>query len=182
MDTTTSLTTNTIAFIGLANEFCTAMQNAAEESRNDFVGRMLRLLPRLYIAATDIAELNIGDESECYLNDVLEEDYYESVRRAVESIMGPDDMYLEVFEEDMKYSDTPIAASISESLADIFQVLYNFVETIRETTDERVACAIVAVKEEFESFWSRVLCNVMRALNHVRYNSNSVDDYDDDID
>ncbi len=40
--------------------------------------------------------------------------------------MGEDDVFLETFEEDMKYSDTPVAASVSESLADIFQPLYNF--------------------------------------------------------
>lgn len=85
--------------------------------------------------------------------------------------MGPDDSYLEVFEEDMKFSDTPIAASISESLADLFQVCYEFVETIRDAPDYLVQNALRAVSDDFGSYWSRILCNVLRALNYVRYNS-----------
>lgn len=181
MDSTRSLTTNSIAFIGLASEYCAALQSAAEASRHEFVRLMLRLLPRIYIATTDLAEITI-DDADCYLDESLEEDYYEAVRRAVGNLMGPDDAYLEVFEEDMKYSDTPIAASISEALADIFQVLYNFLESVRDSTDERVAQAITAVKEEFEAYWSRPLCNVLRALNQVRYHSHSIDDFDNDID
>lgn len=61
----------------------------------------------------------------------LEEDYYDAVRMRVAALLGEDDTYLEVFEQDMKYSDTPIAASISEGLADLFQVFYNIVQTAR---------------------------------------------------
>ena len=71
----------------------------------------------------------------------------------------------------MKYSDTPIAASISESIADLFQVLYNFVETIKDAPQPMIEVALVAVKGDFASYWSRILCNVMRPLNHLSQNS-----------
>ena len=48
------MNTNAIAFIGLCNEYCTALETAAETERGAFVDKMLRLLPRLYIAATDL--------------------------------------------------------------------------------------------------------------------------------
>ena len=98
------------------------------------------------------------------------------MRRSIENLLGPDDTYLEVFEEDMKYSDTPIAASVSEGLADLFQVLYNMLDAIRDMPEEVVLSALVAVKEDFESYWSRVLCNVLRALNHIRYSSTTADE------
>ena len=94
----------------------------------------------------------------------------------MENLLGPDDTYLEVFEEDMKYSDTPIAASVSEGLADIFQVMYNLLDAIRDMPEEVVLSALVAVKDDFESYWSRVLCNVLRALNHIRYTSTTADE------
>lgn len=89
----------------------------------------------------------------------------------METLFGEDDMYLEVFEEDMKYSDTPVAASISEGLADIFQVLYNFINTAREATDETLVTALMAVRDDFRAYWSASLCNVLRALNHLKMNS-----------
>lgn len=165
----TILNNNSLAFIALCNEYCMAIENARESSRDEFVASMLRLLPRIYIAATDLRVNTLADEEDAYLESVLDEDYYESVRRNIENLMGADDLFLEVFEEDMKYSDTPIAASVSETLADIFQVLYNFVETIKEAPQPMIQVALVAVKSDFGSYWSRLLCNVMRPLNHLSY-------------
>ncbi|MCM1111294.1 MAG: DUF5063 domain-containing protein [Clostridium sp.] len=166
---TNTLPTNSIAFIGLCSEFCGSLENARSATRGEFVASMLRLLPRIYICATDLPDAS-DEFDEYYIDGVLDEEYYESVRRGVEALMGPDDMYLEVFEEDMKYSDTPIAASISEGLADLFQVFYNFLENIRQATDSHTAGMLRAVREDFASYWSRILCNLLRALNHVRYN------------
>lgn len=165
------MTTNAITFIGLCNEYCVAVENARETDRDEFVNLLLRLLPRLYITATDLVAAG-GDEpaDDVFLADALDEDYYEALRRNMEELLGPDDVYLEVFEEDMKYSDTPVAASVSEGLADIFQSLYNFISTVRDSTDEVVAGAIATETEEFRSFWSSTLCNTLRALNHIRYN------------
>ncbi|MBR6639246.1 MAG: DUF5063 domain-containing protein [Muribaculaceae bacterium] len=164
------LNTNSLAFIALCNEYCAAIEDARESEKDEFVQSMLRLLPRLYISATDL-KIDLLDEEDAYLEPILDEDYYESVRCGIENLMGPEDIFLEVFEEDMKYSDTPIAASISESLADIFQVLYNFVGMVKEAPEQLIPLALVAVRDEFQGYWSRILCNVLRALNQLRYNS-----------
>ena len=164
------LNTTSLAFIALCNEYCAAVEDVRESDKDDFVQSMLRLLPRLYISATDL-KVEALDEEDAYLEPILDEDYYESVRCGIENLMGPEDIFLEVFEEDMKYSDTPIAASISESLADIFQVLYNFVGMVKEAPEHLIPLALVAVRDEFQGYWSRILCNVLRALNQLRYNS-----------
>mgnify|MGYP000775979147 CR=1 FL=1 len=157
---------NTLAFIGLSNEYCVAVENARESERDDFVASMTRLLPRIYISASD---LDADNQADSYIDEALDEDYYDSVRRNIETLLGEDDSYLEVFEEDMKYSETPIAASIAESLADIFQVLYNFLETVRDAPEDLINDAVTVVAEDFRHYWSRTLCNVLRALNAVRY-------------
>ncbi|MDE5642196.1 MAG: DUF5063 domain-containing protein [Muribaculaceae bacterium] len=161
------MTTNSLAFIALCNEYCAAVEHARESGHDDFTDTMLRLLPRLYISATDL-HCEVIDP-DIYLADALDEDYYESVRRAMEEVLGEDDAYLEVFEEDMKYSDTPIAASVSEGLADIFQVLYNFIDTVRDAPESLADDALALVKEDFGSYWSKPLCNVLRALNNIKY-------------
>ncbi len=172
-------------------------------TRAEFVASMINYIPRLYIAATDLRpdyhhhhhHHHHDDESECSecsecsgisdfsdfpdddfgIDNILEEEYYDSVRRAVEGLLGEEDVYLEVFEEDMRYSETPISASVSEGLADMFQSLYNFIETVREAPEERVASALEAAKEDFEHYWSRIACNLLRALNNIRYFSPSAD-------
>ncbi len=160
------MTNNALAFTALCNEYCSACENASTTGLHDFVGTMLRLLPRIYISASDLTDEGALDEG--YINqDALEEDVYDAVRRDMEALLGEEDTYLEVFEQDMKYSDTPICASLAEGLADLFQVFFNYLETVRDATDDVVASAIVAVKEDFVAYWSQILCNVMRPLNSL---------------
>ena len=98
---------------------------------------------------------------------------------AIEELLGADDVYLEVFEEDMKYSDTPIRASVAEGLCDIFQELYNFISVVRDAPESRVNDALIAVRDDFASFWSQKVVNLMRPLNQIKYSS---DDMGDDAD
>ena len=104
----------------------------------------------------------------------VDEDFYDAVRRNVESLLGPDDTFLETFEEDMKYSDTPIAASVAEGLADIFQPLYNFISVVKESEGESIFEAYSECRENFDAYWSQTLCNVMRPLNNIKYNSSNL--------
>lgn len=82
MNTQSTLNTNALALIALCNEYCEALENVREASRDEFVASMLRLLPRLYIAATDL-RVDVPDDEEPYLENAIEEDYYDSVRRKI---------------------------------------------------------------------------------------------------
>lgn len=168
--TESQLSPNTISIIGLAAEYCQTLADARKADRNEFVSSMLRLLPRIYIALTD-AETDPMAADDPFFNpgDYVDEQYYDSIRLGAEYLLGPDDTFLETFEQDMKYSDTPIAASVSELLADIFQSLYNFTYTVRDTEAELVPAALAMLKEDFENYWGQKLCNVMRPLNAIRY-------------
>ena len=160
---------NTLAFIALSNEYCQAIENSEQaESRRDFVGNMLSLLPRIYICARDLGGEELAEEG--YIDSFLDENAYDATRRNIENLLGDQDTYLETFEDDMKYSDTPIGASVAEGLCDLFQVLYDFVETVRDAPEDLILSAIAAIKEDFEYNWSKTLCNVLRPLNNIYYN------------
>lgn len=160
---------NSIAFIGLANEYCQLLEQVAEIEKDEFVNELLRLLPRLYISISDMESIEL--ESEIYIDSYLEEVYYDSIRRNIETVIGEDDTFLEVFEEDMKYSDTPIAVSISEYLADIFQYLYDFIHSIRDASEEHYNNCLFLCRENFEMYWGQTLCNVLRALHKIKFSN-----------
>jgi hypothetical protein len=168
MDT---ISKNSIMFIGLANEYCNLVENSEDFEKEQFVEQMLKILPRIYISASDL-ELPIYEDS-LYIEPRLEEVYYDSVRRNMERILGEDDTVLEAFEEDMKFSDTPIAVSISEYLADIFQDLYNFVHSVKDAPQSHINDFLCVCKENFDAYWGQKLCNALRALHAVKYNSNN---------
>lgn len=161
-----------IQITALAAEYCATLENSREMERNDFVAAMALSLPKIYAAFLELQPADTRLE-ESFPADYVDEDYYESIRLNIETLLGPDDSFLETFEEDMKYSDTPIASSISECLADIFQPLYNFVCAARDVGSEGEALtgAYLDCREQFDNYWSQKLCNVLRALNNVRLSS-----------
>ncbi len=163
------MTNNSLAFIALCNEYCAIIEKAREIELREFLSSMIRLLPRIYVTASDINEENFDDG---YIDGTLEEDSYDMVRRNLEMLLGEHDSYLEVFDDDMKYSDTPIGASIAEGLADLFQVFYNFIETVRDAPETLASSALASVKEDFNYVWGQTLCNVMRPLHKIHFNGN----------
>lgn len=174
------LAPNSLAFIALCNEYCCAVENCRESQPADFIASMLRLLPRIYIVASDLKPAPLMEDTDPYIESYLDEDYYESLRREIENLLGPDDVYLEVFEEDMKYSDTPIGMSVAEGVCDVFQVLYNFISMVRDAPEDIVNMALHAVRADFKSYWSQRLCNLLRPLNHIRYSSGDEDGMEDE--
>lgn len=153
----------------LCSDYCLTVENAASQERDEFVRNMLTLLPQIYYNFITVEPENVSLDEEDYFPTYVDEDYYDSVRRQIENLLGPDDAFLETFEEDMKYSDTPIGASVAESLADIFQPLYNFISVVRETEGEKMMEAYTECRENFAAYWAQTLCNVLRALNNIYF-------------
>ena len=48
------MTKNALTAIALTNEYCHAIETCAEGTREMLVARMLKLLPRIYIAISDV--------------------------------------------------------------------------------------------------------------------------------
>lgn len=150
----------------LATQYCVTLENASEFEKGDFTARMCLLLPRIYLALLEHIPEVPAQEDELYGSaSYLDEDYYESIRRRLEALFGEDDMFLETFEDDMKYSDTPIAVSMAESLSDIFQALYNFAAVVRDTGADGIERAYAVLYANFCEYWAQRLVNVLRPLN-----------------
>ena len=165
-----SIKARLLATTALASNYCLTLENAREMEKDEFVKEMLSLLPAIYLDFSSIDVEDLPEQSEFeYFASYVDEDFYESVRRNVETLMGPDDVFLETFEEDMKYSDTPIGSSVAECLADIFQPLCNYISVVRDSDGESAPATFRECRENFEGYWSQTLCNVVRALNHIRY-------------
>ena len=59
----TEISNNSILFIGLANEYCQTLESCANYEKNEFVDKLLKLLPRIYIAISDFNETEIDDSA-----------------------------------------------------------------------------------------------------------------------
>jgi len=161
---------NVIEFVTVAAETCLFLEHATEFSREDFVLRSVKILPLLYLKASmiDIPKSVFDEGTERF---VSEEDY-QFVREQVEQLLGNDDLYLEVFHPDMALSDTPIAAFVSENMADIYQEMKDFAASYQLADVDVMNDALVACLEAFGEHWGQKLLNALRALHALRFSEN----------
>ena len=153
----------TLDFVTVSVEFCSFLEKTEAKSRTDWIKTMLRILPLLYVKGTLLpsVELLTDEMPEIF---VREEDYM-LVSNRIKSILGEEDVYLDVFVEDMKYSDRPISSFISEDIADIYQDIRNFVSVYQHGLEESMINAMGVCTENFRLYWGQKLVNVLRPLH-----------------
>ena len=149
-------------FVQVAAQTCLLLEHSAEEEQFGFVEKLCRLLPLLYLKA-HLLPLPEQQADE-YLQDFVTEEDYNFVANGVKEQLGTDDSYLEVFVEDMRYSDEPLTAYISENLADIYQELKNLAANYQTENETVMNDALLACLEGFREHWGLKLLNAMRAL------------------
>ena len=159
---------NVIEFVTVAAEFCAFLERAEHMKRKAFVDTSLKILPLLYLKASMLPKCEtIGDEApETYVT----EEIYEILRINLSGLMGDKDDYLDVFVQDMVYSDQPIKKSISEDLADIYQDIKDFIFVFQLGLNETMNDSLAICQENFGTLWGQKLVNTLRALHDVKYN------------
>ena len=167
-----------IEFATVAAESCLFLERAEEHTKTDFITTATRLLPLLYLKTSllDLPE----DESEGNIERFVTEDDYLFVKNQIERLLGADDSFLEVFHPDMPYSDTPIAAFVSENLADIYQEIKDFAANFQIGESEIMTAALAACLSAFAEHWGQKLLNALRALHSVKYSENFGEEETDD--
>ncbi|MCQ2074324.1 MAG: DUF5063 domain-containing protein [Bacteroidaceae bacterium] len=158
---------NVVEFVTVAAEYCIFLEQINGKERAQATDVLLKLLPLLYLKASMLPEED-SDETVVLSESVTEQDY-DAVRADVASLLGSDDDYLEVFLEEMKYSDVPVRKTVSEDLADIYQPIKNFIESFRSGVNEIMTEAVVCCREQFVSYWGQTLTNTLRALHSLHY-------------
>ena len=154
-----------IEFVTVAVQLCLYLEQIGGLDKSEFVEKMLCLLPLLYLKARLLPKAT--EELDGFPERFVSEQEYEDIRQKVAQCMGADDTYLEVFVEDMRYSDEPITAFVSENIADIYQEVKDLACNY-QTRDEAVMNdALVNCIEAFEQHWGQKLLNVLRPLHAV---------------
>jgi len=158
---------NVIEFVTVAAEFCNFMEQTEEMKRITFVDTSLKILPLLYLKASMLPECEtIGDSMP---ENYVTEEVYEVMRLNLSNLLADKDDYLDVFVQDMVYSDQPIKKSIAEDLADIYQDIKDFIFVFKLGLNETMNDSLAICQEHFKEYWGQTLVNTLRALHDVKY-------------
>lgn len=154
-----------IEFVTVAVQYCIYLEKIAEYEKEDFLDKILNILPLLYLKARLVPKVDL--ELDGYTERFVTEQEYDNMRQAVAFKLGADDAYLEVYVEDMRYSDEPITAFISENIADIYQEMKDLACNYQTQNESVMNDALIACLEAFEQHWGQKLLNVLRPLHAI---------------
>ena len=165
---------NVIEFVTVANEFCLLLESCSKVSTAEFIATTQKMLPLLYLKASMLPanENELDDDVEKF---VTESDW-EFIHSSVKARMGAYDEYLEVFENDMEHSDTPLVASISENFADLYQDIKDFITSYKIGTIEVMNDALWDLNQHFYEYWGQKLVNSLRAIHKLAADKTNLDD------
>ena len=152
-----------LEFVTVAVQYCAYLEDTEERSRESFVDTMSKLLPLLYLKGSLLPQYETYADN--MLSDYVTEENYDIVRNNIAYIMADKDDYLDVFVDDMKYSDEPILMTISENLADIYQDIKNFVYIYKQGVEDEMMSALEQCNQYFKTEWGQKLVNVLRAIH-----------------
>lgn len=158
---------DTIEFTTVAVQYCRYLEETNSSEQKAFVDVMTKMLPLLYLKAQMLPETDLQEDA--YPETTVSEDDYNYTVSKISNILKEEDTYLEVFLQDMKYSETPIAANISEDLTDIYQDLKNYISIYERGITEIMNDALYVCTENFRAYWGQKLVNVLRALHSLKY-------------
>ena len=170
---------NVVEFVTVAAEYCSFLENSNQQDTRSFIEKMTKIIPLLYLKASLLPSFETMLEEEVIEQFVSEEEY-EFIRQQIMNVIGQYDEYLEVFHPDMQYSDSPVLASISEDLADVYQDLKDMIANFQSADLQIMNEALANCKENFRNFWGQKLINALRSLHNVLYSGADFEDSEED--
>lgn len=158
---------HTVELVTVAAEFCAFLEQSAQRTGAELADTVLKLLPLLYLKASMVPPAE--ETEDFYAETFVTEQDYEMLRVMLAGVLGEHDDYLDLYDDRVKFNDEAQMHTLSEDLADIYQVLKNFVQRYRSGMEEIMYEAVAEVTGAFTLYWGQTLCNALRALHRVRY-------------
>jgi len=169
-----ALDSHSLKLTALAVGYVRLVAGAPESEPHTFVYNILRLLPAIYANLLELKPYGEDEGGEDYDNydtgailGQLTEEQYATVSGTVSALLGQYDTYLDTPAEDMRYSETPVAVSLSEQLADIYQAMADFATTIADAPAEGAPDVLADMKYRFHSYLSDTICTAIRVCNLI---------------
>lgn len=167
---------NVIEFVTVANEYCAFIDNHQNLTRVEYIDKSQKIFPLLYLKASLLP--HIDDENVETPEKFLSEVDYTFLLNKIAEKLGQFDSYQEVFVEGMQYSESAIEASLAENMCDIYQDLYDFIQSFRIGTDEIMIDALWECTNNFKTYWGQKLVNGLRALHALKYSDVEINEED----
>lgn len=165
-----------IEFAQVAVQFCAQLERARETERGEFIDKMLKLIPLLYMKAQLLPD--VESDGDFLPDDFVTEQDYDYIHTSVAQLLGDDDMYLDIVGDVMLQTDETQWKRVSEHLADAYQPLRNFLAAYQRGVEECMLDALWYLRDSFAQYWGDALASSLVRLHRIKYTQR--DDADDE--
>lgn len=165
-----------IEFVAVAKEFCDFVETIPSMERKDVFQRLQKFIPLIYLKGSLLPVVECSETG--MAEDSVTEEQYNYLYAELHDKFGRYDEYLEVFDDNMQYSEAPVVNSIAEKVCDIYQDLKNFTSSYRCGMPEIIGEALWELNNNFELYWGKSCAGVLRAVHYVIYRLQDEEDED----
>lgn len=157
---------NVIEFLTVTAEYCAFIEKADEYFRKDFLLKLHKLLPLLYLKGALLPEVSIDDS---FIEKYVSEDDWNYIHDKVLEKLSELETYFDITEAVGYETGETVNLSISEAVADIYQDLRDFLAVFKDANDELMEIAVFECKQNFKLFWGARVIGVLQELHLLIY-------------
>ena len=167
---------NTLEFVTLAAEYCGFLEKTSKFSKLDFVTKLHKLLPLIYLKATLLQSTENGDLYDNETEIFVSEYDYSYIKNIVSEKFGSDDEFVPIYG---KLENGYEEGELSECAADIYQDLKNFLGNYSTSSEEAMEASLCVCIESFKNYWGYRALSLAAALHFLIYEKQLTDDDDE---
>lgn len=163
-----------IEFVTVAMEYCATVEKANQEEKMNFLSKMQKLLPLLYLKGALLPQ--VTSQVDELVHSYVSEKDWNTIFFSIKEKLGADNEYLEVFDQRIEDSDNHVVVSLAENFADIYQDIKNFLTNYSLGTTELMQESLWELNENFRDFWGQYSLNALRAIHKIITTETNDDD------
>ncbi len=164
-----------LEFIRIAHEYCIFTESMSGKLMPEVVGFYQKLLPLVYLKAALLPQIEAESEDDFYERYVTEE-HWENVFTDGKLIFGIDEHFFL-----LDGNGDTVKSSISESLADIYQELKDFIILFQNHRNAAKESALIAVRANFIDRWGFRITELLPQLHRLMYASELQNSAEEDL-
>ncbi|OFX42332.1 MAG: hypothetical protein A2046_04035 [Bacteroidetes bacterium GWA2_30_7] len=164
---------NVIEFVTVANEYCNFIENSEKTEQSDFISKIQKFLPLLYLKASMLTknETVTEEEPEKYVTEA----HYAKINNTLLTKFGELDSYKDLTDSQMNETTEFVEHSISEDLSDIYQDLKDFIYIYRLGDVDIMNDGLWECINNFELYWGNRLLSASKSIHLILYTKSGID-------
>ena len=156
-----------IEMLTVANEYCLFLEKANEYPKESILSFLQKICPLIYLKASLLPD--IPDANDDAAGHFVTEEEWESIVSSLHAKFGEDDLYLYLDHHEKSNADA-VKASLSETFADIYQDLKDFVLLYQKPQKSSMEYAVYDCKRLFKMRYGYLLANAQQIVHYLIYN------------